>query len=226
MSEKNYVNMGSILCYKTNQFLAFSKPAGLSVQSKDSAGLQQFANAYAKRALHLIHRIDQPVSGIVLFGRNAKAASAISRQFSEGKISRIYHAVVENKPEKDQDTLVHFLIAQKQGNKSVIAENAEETDAKECQLSYKYMASSDTYHLLEVTLVTGRHHQIRAQLAAAGMPIKGDVKYGARRANKDRSIHLHGSKLSFDHPVSKERVTIEAEWPDEVLWNHFREEVK
>jgi len=222
MSEKNYVNMGSILCYKTNQFLAFNKPPGLPVQSKETEGLYQFANAYAKRALHLIHRIDQPVSGIVLFGRNPKAAGAISRQFSEGKISRIYHAIVENKPEKAQDTLVHHLIAQKQANKSRIAEDPEDLNAKECPLSEKYVGSSDVYHLLEVTLVTGRHHQIRAQLSAAGMPIKGDVKYGARRANKDRSIHLHASTLSFDHPVSKERVTVASEWPDEVLWNHFR----
>jgi 23S rRNA pseudouridine1911/1915/1917 synthase len=210
--------MGAILCYKTNQLLAFNKPVGLPVQTREGASLHHFANGYAKRPLHLIHRIDQPVSGLVLFGRNAKAAAALSAQFTAGSISRKYFAIVSDKPEPGQGTLSHFLLHNKKVNKSLDVE-ASETDAKESNLNYRFVASSDSYHLLEIELLTGRHHQIRSQLAAAGMPVKGDVKYGARRANKDRSIHLHAFEINFLHPVSQEKIRINAPCPDETLWN-------
>jgi 23S rRNA pseudouridine1911/1915/1917 synthase len=222
MSDAPFINMGSILCYKTNQFLAFNKPSGLPVQAKEGTSLHQFANGYAKRALHLIHRIDQPVSGLVLFARNAKAAAAISAQFAEGVITRKYLAVVSDKPEKEEDTLTHFLAHNKKVNKSLITD-ATDVEAKESTLKYRYLKSSDSYHLLEIELVSGRHHQIRAQLAAAGLPVKGDVKYGARRANKDRSIHLHAAEMIFTHPVSKEKIHLTAPVPDEVLWKALTE---
>jgi 23S rRNA pseudouridine1911/1915/1917 synthase len=222
MSDAPFINMGSILCYKTNQFLAFNKPPGLPVQAKEGTSLHQFANGYAKRALHLIHRIDQPVSGLVLFARNPKAAAAISAQFAEGAVKRRYLAVVSDKPEKDEGTLTHFLTHNKKVNKSLVTDSTD-PEAKECTLKYRYLKSSDSYHLLEIQLESGRHHQIRAQLAAAGFPVKGDVKYGARRANKDRSIHLHAAEIVFMHPVSKEQIKIEAPAPDEVLWKALLE---
>ena len=221
MSDHTHVNMGEILCYKTNQFLAFNKPPGLPVQSQKGISLHHFANAYAKRPLHLIHRIDQPVSGLVLFGRNARAAAAISEQFAKGLVERTYFAIVAEKPSDLEDTLSHHLVHNKKVNKSVVVD-ASDADGKASTLTYRYLRSSDVYHLLEIKLITGRHHQIRAQLAAVGMPIKGDVKYGARRANKDRSIHLHASEMRFTHPVSGLHVQVQAPWPNEVLWNALR----
>ncbi|NND30951.1 MAG: RNA pseudouridine synthase [Saprospiraceae bacterium] len=217
-----HINMGEILCYKTNQFLAFNKPNGIPVQSKEGRSLHHFANAYAKRPLHLIHRIDQPVSGLVLFGRNAKAAASISEQFSLGQVQRKYFAVVADKPDVPEGSLHHFLVHNKKVNKSIVADTSD-PEAKECRLDYRFLRSSESYHLIEISLETGRHHQVRAQLAEAGMFIKGDVKYGARRANKDRSIHLHAAEMQFRHPVSGEVIKLVAPCPDEVLWKALLE---
>ncbi|MBK8502566.1 MAG: RNA pseudouridine synthase [Saprospiraceae bacterium] len=199
----------------------FNKPPGIPVQANSGIDFHHMVNAYAKRPLFLVHRIDQPASGVVLVARNAKAAAAFSEQFVAGTVSRIYYAVVSQRPDDDEGDLVHHLVHDKKVNKTRLS-NDQDDQAKRCELHYKYAGSSDTYHLLEIQLQTGRHHQIRAQLAAAGMVIKGDVKYGARRSNKDRSIHLHGASLTIQHPVTHETITIEAPWPDEVLWNYFR----
>jgi 23S rRNA pseudouridine1911/1915/1917 synthase len=218
------LDIGSQVCYKTNQFIAFNKPAGIAVQSKAGTDFQQMVNAYARRSLFLVHRIDQPVSGLVLFARNERAAASLSQQFAGGLVNRIYHAVVSSLPDPPEGELIHYLRHNPRTNKSIVVPETG-TGAKECRLNYRYLASSDTYHLLEVELHTGRPHQIRAQLAAAGFPVKGDVKYGARRANKDRSIHLHATRLIILHPVSGEEIRLEAPFPDEVLWNYFRAKI-
>jgi 23S rRNA pseudouridine1911/1915/1917 synthase len=215
------LDIGSLVCFKTNQFIVFNKPPGIPVQTNSGIDFHHMVNAYAKRPLFLVHRIDQPASGIVLFARNVKAAAAFSSQFAAGNVSRRYYAVVSQRPEEDEDDIVSYLVHDKKANKSRVS-NESDDQAKRCELHYKYLGSSDTYHLLEILLQTGRHHQIRAQLASIGMVIKGDVKYGARRSNKDRSIHLHGASLTVQHPVTQETITIEAPWPDEVLWNYFK----
>jgi len=219
------LDIGSLVCQKNNQFIAFNKPSGIAVQSNTAGDFHHLANAYAKRNLFLIHRIDQPVSGLVLFARNKNAAALLSDQFRSGTVGRIYHAVVSHKPGSDQGLLSHYLVHKKNSNKSIVSDEELE-GSKKCQLEYRYLRSSDTYFLLEVKLLTGRSHQIRAQLAAAGMPVKGDVKYGARRSNKDRSIHLHATSLIVDHPISHESIEITAPWPDDVLWNYFKGQVE
>lgn len=215
------IDVGSLVCLKNNQFIVFNKPPGVAVQSNSGDDFHKLVNAYAKRNLFLVHRIDQPVSGLVLFARNKNAASLLSTQVASGLIERTYHAIVSAKPDLESGVLTNYLLHHKKSNKSIVVE--KDTDgSKLSQLQYRYLSSSDAYHLLEIKLISGRTHQIRVQLAAAGMPVKGDVKYGARRSNKDRSIHLHASEMVLKHPISQEKLIIQAPWPDEVLWNFFR----
>lgn len=207
------------ILYKNNQLIAFDKPAGIPVQpdlTKDIS-LADLANIYAKVPVFACHRIDRPASGIVLFAKNKKALAAVNEQFRNQSVSKTYLAVVQSPPPHEQGTLTHHLRTQR-SNKSLVF-NEPEKDTKVARLTYKLIAASDRYHLLEIELLTGRQHQIRAQLAAIGCFIKGDVKYGARRGNKDRSIHLHSWKMGFDHPVTKERVQLETPWPEGVIWN-------
>ncbi len=218
--ETTFLNVGQMVIHKSNQVLAIAKPPSLAIQSKEKPDLHQLANGYAKRKLFLVHRIDQPASGVVIFARNKDAAEAISAQFREGTVKRSYLAVVKNKPSLEEDTLSNYLAINHQQNKSYVVED-DAKNAKLGRLTYKYRASSDVYHLLEVTLISGRHHQIRAQLAHIGSPIKGDVKYGDRRSNKDRSIHLHAHKISFQHPITQQLITIEAPLPADNLWQFF-----
>ncbi len=224
MSTNMGLDMAQRLIYKDNQIMAFDKPAGLAVQSLQKPDLHQLANAYAKRPLHLLHRIDQPVSGVVLFTRNAKAAAHLQTQFASGEVVRTYYAIVRNAPEMKDGELNHALLKMSKQNKSLVV-NPGHTGARMCQLTYRWIASSDTYHLLRLQLATGRHHQIRAQLGAIDCSVKGDVKYGDRRANKDRSIHLHAHSLRCKHPVSGETIRIIAAAPQDVLWDFFREKM-
>ena len=212
--------IGDWVLLKNSQLLAFNKPSALAVQSAqaDAATLQKLASAYAKRDLYLIHRIDQPASGVVLFARHKKTVAALQTQFGEKTVERVYLAVVEALPEVPEGELVHYLARDGRSNKSAVVDE-HHADAKRAALSWRKIGETDRYPVLEVTLQTGRHHQIRAQLAAVGAPIHGDVKYGARRANADRSIHLHAWKLSFAHPISGERVQLAAALPEEDgLW--------
>ncbi|MEI6767085.1 MAG: RNA pseudouridine synthase [Bacteroidota bacterium] len=170
--------------------------------------------------LGVVHRIDRPVSGIVIFARTSKALSRLNEMLRDHLIKKTYWAIVKEKPPKDSDRLVHFILRKEKENKSYIAhENAK--DALRSELSYKVISSSERYYLLEVELHTGRHHQIRAQLAAIGCPIKGDLKYGYSRSNPDASICLHARRVSFIHPVKKEEVVLTAQPPDDKLWNFF-----
>ncbi len=204
--------------------MAFAKPAGIAVQN-DKTGdksLLNLAEIYAKSKLELIHRLDRPASGIILFAKNKKALANLNKQFQDRTVQKTYLAVVK-KPGPEQDgELVHFLRKNAKQNKSYICE-PEAKNAQKAVLKYRLLGSSENYTLLELDLETGRHHQIRAQLGAIGFPIKGDVKYGFRRANKDRSIHLHAWKLSFRHPVSKELVTLKQPPPKDVIWDAFND---
>ena len=168
--------------------------------------------------LGVVHRLDRPTSGIVVFARTSKALSRMNKLFSERETRKIYWAIVKEIPKKASDRLEHFLKRNPKQNKSY-ANIKEVPESKKAVLSYRIIKKFDRYSLLEIELETGRHHQIRSQLSAIGCPIKGDLKYGFDRSNKDGSIHLHARKLSFIHPVKKEELTIIAPPPNEVLWN-------
>lgn len=214
--------IGDWVIYKNNQLIAFDKPAGLPVQA-DKTGdksLLQLAEIYCKAKLFLVHRLDRPASGVVLFAKTKTAIAALADQFKDRKVGKSYLAVVKDLPPEKEGLLKHFIKKTGKANRSSVVEESSE-GADYSELSYRVLGSSDSYHLLEVQLITGRHHQIRAQLAAIGCPIKGDVKYGARRSNRDRSIHLHAWKLSFRHPVSGELTELVAPLPKDVVWEAF-----
>ncbi len=224
MENNEEQKIGDWVIYKNNQFIAFNKPAGLPSQSDktNDKSLAQLAEIYAKQSLFLTHRLDRPASGVILFGKTNKAVAAINEQFQNRSITKTYLAAVKEMPPKESDELVHFIKKDKRQNK-VVALTEEAPDAKKASLTYKLIGSSKTYHLLEIELHSGRHHQIRAQLQAIGCPIKGDVKYGFRRGNRDRSIHLHAWKLLFEHPVSRKQEEVMAALPDDPVWNGFKE---
>lgn len=211
------------MLYKNNQLIAFNKPAGLPVAT-DKTGdkaMDQLGEIYCKSKLGLVHRLDRPASGAVLFARSENALANLNEQFRERQVEKVYLVAVAEKPAEESGTLVHYLKRDGRQNKAIVME-APGKDVKEAELSYRYLQSSERYHLLEVRLHTGRHHQIRAQLAHIGCPVKGDVKYGFRRSNSDRSIHLHAWKLSFNHPVSGQRETITAPLPQhDPVWAAF-----
>jgi 23S rRNA pseudouridine1911/1915/1917 synthase len=216
-------DIGELVLYKNNQLIAFNKPAGLPVAT-DKTGdkaMDQLGEIYCKSKLGLVHRLDRPASGVVLFARSENALAHLNEQFRERQVEKVYLAAVANRPEAMEGKLIHYLRRDGRKNKT-IAYSDPQKDAKRAELSYRYLDSSDHYHLLEIRLHTGRHHQIRAQLADIGCPIKGDVKYGFRRSNPDRSIHLHAWKLTFHHPVSNQEETITAPLPpQDPVWNAF-----
>jgi 23S rRNA pseudouridine1911/1915/1917 synthase len=170
--------------------------------------------------LGVVHRIDRPVSGIVIFARTSKALARMNELFREKKVDKTYWAVVKNKPPEDTGSLIHFLKKDEAKNKSK-AYDHEVKNSQRSWLDYKLLGKSDNYYLLEVNPHTGRHHQIRVQLASMGCPIKGDVKYGFDRTNEDGSIHLHARSIQFMHPVKGEEIKLTAPVPDEVIWNFF-----
>lgn len=163
------------------------------------------------------HRLDRPVSGIVVFAKTSKALSRMNEMFKDKDVKKTYWAIVKNMPKQPIGTLKHYLIKNEKQNKSY-AHDSEKAGSKLAILHYKLIAHSDKYNLLEVDLETGRHHQIRVQLSKMGCPIKGDLKYGADRSNPDGGISLHARKISFIHPVSKEPIEVTAPLPDDNLW--------
>jgi 23S rRNA pseudouridine1911/1915/1917 synthase len=224
MEERNDFHIGELVLYKNNQLIAFNKPAGVPVQSDKTSVTPLFnmGAAYCKHPVYVIHRIDMPATGVVLFAKNKQALAHLNNQFKERTTEKQYLVVVGTMPPAEEGTLTHYL--KKDGRKNKAFAFDEPTDgAKKAELSYRWIESIERYHLLEVTLHTGRFHQIRAQLAAIGCPIKGDVKYGFRRKNADRSIHLHHWKLSFDHPVSGERELVTAPVPEDTVWQAFEQ---
>ena len=200
-------------------FLVVNKPPGIASQP-DKTGdesLLDWAEAHCGHPLHLVHRVDRPVSGLVLFAKTAEAMALFSAQFQARTVQKDYLAVVQQMPPEEEATLVHYLKKNEAKNTASVYQE-EKPGSDRAELRYRLFESSKNYHLLHVQLHSGRHHQIRAQLAAIGSPIKGDVKYGARRSNRDRSIHLHAWRLAFDNPATGERIHLEADTPEEVLW--------
>jgi 23S rRNA pseudouridine1911/1915/1917 synthase len=224
----------SRILYEDNHMIIINKLPSEIVQG-DKTGdmpMSELVKAYIARKykkpgnvfLGVVHRIDRPVSGAVIFARTSKGLARLNAMLQKRELQKKYWAVVKNEPPAPDGVLVHFLQKNEKQNKSyVVAENAP--DSKKAELKYQHLCKSTDYHLLEVELITGRHHQVRAQLAAAGCPIKGDLKYGADRSNSDASIHLHARKLEFKHPVSGEIIKIVAPVPDDKLWNFFESEV-
>lgn len=180
--------------------------------------IKQKYNKPGKVYLGVAHRLDRPTTGIVVFAKTSKALPRLNKLFAEKKALKTYWAIVKNPPPEQNDTLVHWLKRNPKQNKSY-AHNKEVPDSKQAILDYKMIKKLTSYFLLEVDLKTGRHHQIRAQLTAIGCPIKGDLKYGFDRSNKDGSIHLHARSLSFIHPVKKEPLSLVAVLPQDPVWN-------
>jgi 23S rRNA pseudouridine1911/1915/1917 synthase len=220
------MNLTNWILYEDDTLIAVNKPALLPTQPDPtgSVSLLDLVEVYLDKKAYILHRIDRPTSGVVMFAKNDIAAAHLSQQFQNRTTQKTYLAVVEknNAPwiVGVQHDLVHFLIENKEKNKSYISE-ANRKDAKRAELTFILRGSSDRYNLLEIGLKTGRHHQIRAQLSAIGCPIKGDVKYGAKRGNSDRSIHLHAWQLSFLHPFSNKKIDLIAELPHDILWQFF-----
>ena len=216
--------------YEDNHIIIVNKQSGEIVQG-DKTGdrpLSDTVKDYIKEKyqkpgavfLGVVHRLDRPVSGLVVFARTSKALTRLNKMFAEGEVHKTYWALVKNAPQETEATLTHWLVRNEKQNKSY-AYATEKPNAKKAILKYRLIGKSDNYSLLEVQLMTGRHHQIRCQLAAMGCPIKGDLKYGAPRSNPDGSISLLSHSVAFIHPVSKERITVEAPLPDDPLWQAF-----
>ncbi len=224
------LNFADIVLYEDNHLLIVNKPSSEIVQG-DKTGdlpLSEKGKLYLKEKyskpgkvyLGVVHRLDRPTSGALIFARTDKALGRLNAQLREHKIKKSYWAIVEKAPKIPQNTLTNFLKKNPKNNKSyVVSKNTD--GALEAILNYKTIASSDKYFLLEVELKTGRHHQIRAQLSHIGSIIKGDLKYGAKRSNDNASISLHARYLEFIHPVKKEVIKITAPVPKDTLWQYF-----
>jgi 23S rRNA pseudouridine1911/1915/1917 synthase len=211
------------IIYQDTDLIAFNKPASLPTQADETgdASLLQLAEQALNTTLFAVHRLDRPTSGVVVFAKHQQAAAALSQQFKSRETQKKYFAIVEKKPKNEAGTLIHFLAHNPANNKSFpVAEGS--LNAKHAEMRFILRGSSDRYFLLELALLTGRHHQIRSQLSAIGCPIKGDVKYGARRSNTDRSIHLHAAELILKQPTTGEQLTLKAA-PSETdaLWRFF-----
>ena len=216
------------ILHEDNHIIVVNKRVGDIVQG-DKTGdkpLSEVVKEYIKEKynkpgevfLGVVHRLDRPTTGIVVFARTSKALERLNAMFSNRETQKTYWAVVKNKPPKTSDNLVHFLKRNPKNNTSK-AHLKEIPESKKASLDYTIIKELNNYFALEINLHTGRHHQIRSQLQAIGCPIKGDLKYGFERSNPDGGIHLHARKLVFVHPVSKENIKIIAPTPNDVIWN-------
>ncbi len=224
------------ILYEDNHLIVVNKAVGELVQG-DETGDRTLADdvreylrvTYDKKGnvyLGIPHRLDRPTSGIVVYAKTEKALVRLNEMFrSGGGIRKTYWAIVDRRPPEDEGTLVHYIVRDSRLNRST-AYRSEVKGSREAKLSYTLLASSERYHLLEIELHTGRHHQIRAQLKAVGLHIKGDLKYGAERSNPDGGISLHARRITFIHPVRKEEITITAPPPKDTLWSYFLDEVE
>jgi 23S rRNA pseudouridine1911/1915/1917 synthase len=220
--------------YEDNHIIAVNKTCSEIVQGDKTGDIplseivkQWLKEKYSKPGnvfIGVSHRLDRPVSGLVLFAKTSKALPRLNEMFREGKIKKTYWAIVKKRPPQPEGELVHYLVRNEKQNKSY-AFDVEKLNSKKAVLSYKLIAHSDNYYLLEIDLKTGRHHQIRCQLAKIACPIKGDLKYGFDRSNKDGGISLHARKTKFIHPVSKEEIEIIAPVPNDNLWHAFSQSV-
>lgn len=216
--------------YEDNHIIIVHKECGEIVQG-DKTGDTPLSESvkhwlkekYAKPGnvfLGVVHRLDRPVAGIVVFAKTSKALKRLNDMFRKGEVSKTYWAIVQKAPEKQEETLINWLVRNEKQNKSYAHEN-EIPNSKKAILHYKVLGSSDHYTLLEINLQTGRHHQIRCQLAHMGCTIKGDLKYGARRSNPDGGISLLARRIEFVHPVSHDKIMVEAPLPNEKLWQEI-----
>ncbi|KAB1157558.1 RluA family pseudouridine synthase [Flavobacterium luteum] len=224
LSNKNNLQ----ILHEDNHIIIVNKRVGDIVQG-DKTGdkpLSEVVKEYIKDKynksgevfLGVVHRLDRPTTGIVLFARTSKALTRMNELFSNRETQKTYWAVVKNKPQNPEDKLIHYLKRNEKNNTSK-AHLKEVPESKIASLEYKIIKELNNYFALEINLHTGRHHQIRAQLAVIGSPIKGDLKYGFDRSNPDGGIHLHARKLVFTHPVTKENIEIIAPVPNDVIWN-------
>ena len=216
--------------YEDNHIIVVNKTASEIVQADKTGDTplsetvkQDLKEKYQKPGnvfLGVTHRLDRPVSGLVIFAKTSKALTRLNEMFRAGEVKKTYWAVVKNAPKESDGELVHFLVRNEKQNKSY-AYDKEVPNSKKAVLDYRLIGRSDNYYLLEVDLKTGRHHQIRCQLAKMGCPIKGDLKYGSPRSNPDGSICLHARRVRFVHPVSKELIELKAPLPEGNLWKGF-----
>lgn len=229
METKTISTPGNLqVLYEDNHLIAINKRPGDIVQGDKTgdAPLSEVVKEYLKNKynkpgnvyLGVAHRLDRPTSGIVVFAKTSKALPRLNKLFAEKDAKKTYWAVVKNAPEQPSGTLTHWMKRNTKQNKSYAHKN-EVPDSKKAILDYRTLKKLDNYFLVEIDLKTGRHHQIRSQLSAIGCPIKGDLKYGFDRSNKDGSIHLHARSLSFVHPVKKETLKLIAPPPEEPIWN-------
>lgn len=213
--------------YEDNHIIIVNKQSGEIVQG-DKTGdrpLSDIVKEYLKEKYHkpgnvflgVVHRLDRPVAGLVMFAKTSKALPRLNNMFRDGEVHKTYWAIVKNAPKSEEGMLENWLVRNEKQNKSY-AYDHEVPNSKKALLKYREISHTDNYHLLEIQLMTGRHHQIRCQLAAMGCAIKGDLKYGASRSNPDGSISLLAHKIEFVHPVSKEEISVEAPVPDDNLW--------
>lgn len=225
--------MGKLdILFEDNHIIAVNKSTSDIVQG-DKTGdetLSDKVKKYIKKKynkpgevfLGVVHRLDRPVSGVVLFARTSKALTRLNKMFEERQVKKTYYAIVGDLPDQDEAELRHFILKNSEKNKSYAFPKTR-LGAKEAILNYRMVSGLKNYYLLEVNLKTGRHHQIRCQLAKIGCPIKGDLKYGASRSNKSGGISLHARKIEFIHPVSKESIRLVAKTPEEEnLWKEFK----
>lgn len=231
MADKIVSNKSNLqILHEDNHIIVINKRVGDIVQG-DKTGdkpLSDVVKEYIKEKynkpgdvyLGVIHRLDRPTTGVVVFAKTSKALTRLNESFKNRETQKTYWAVVKNCPPKEKDTLIHFLKRNPKNNTSK-AHTKEVPESKKASLDYSIIKKLDNYFVLEINLHTGRHHQIRAQLAAIGCPIKGDLKYGFDRSNSDGGIHLHARKLVFNHPVTKEKLLIEAKVPNDVIWNNI-----
>jgi 23S rRNA pseudouridine1911/1915/1917 synthase len=220
------------ILYEDNHIIAVNKKSSQIVQS-DKTGdeplvdllknfIKQRDNKPGEVFLGIVHRLDRPVGGVIVFAKTSKALARMNELFRAGEIKKIYLAIVKNAPPKEHDVITHFLFRNEERNKSY-AYNFQKKQTKEARLEYSVVDKSDNYTLLKIRLFTGRHHQIRCQLAAIGSPVKGDLKYGFDRSNDDASISLIAYSITFVHPVKQETVCITAPLPNTDIWRFFRD---
>jgi len=229
MTEQN-IFVPEIL-YEDNHIIAINKKPSQIVQG-DKTGdeplvellkkfIKQRDNKPGDVFLGIVHRLDRPVGGVIMFAKTSKSLSRLNELYRTGEVHKTYLAIVKKTPPKEHDTLIHYLDRNEKLNKS-FAYDMPKGDAKKAHLEYTVVGKSDNYTLLNIRLFTGRHHQIRCQLAAIGSPIKGDLKYGFDRSNKDADISLIAHSISFIHPIKKDRIDIVAPLPETDVWQFFK----
>jgi len=217
--------ISDLVLHKDHHIIVINKPAGLPTQKDKSgdANAHQMLMAYAHRDLYLVHRLDRRVSGVLLFAKTRESAAALSEQLKEKTTTKTYYGIVPHAEIPLAGTLTHYLTYDRQNNVTTAHAHPLE-GADESILEYKVIQNLENFMVLAIQLITGRKHQIRAQLSAIGIPIRGDVKYGSKRTNDDGSIDLHAYSLSFLHPSGKKPTTIIAPFPEEGLWKHIKTE--